>query len=65
MQAHRDEFPIIPEQSRFNRRPRILMQLINEMLPMKMNGLMWKTKLVSLNRHHNGPIGYTIPFSFK
>ena len=31
MQAHRDKFPIIPEQSRFNRRRRNLMGVINEM----------------------------------
>ena len=31
MQAHRDKFPIIPEQSRFNRRRRNLMWIINEM----------------------------------
>ena len=31
MQAHRDKFPIIPEQSRFNRRRRNLMGTINEM----------------------------------
>ena len=31
MQAHRDKFPIIPEQSRFNRRRRNLMCVINEM----------------------------------
>ena len=31
MQAHRDKFPILPEQSRFNRRRRNLMWIINEM----------------------------------
>ena len=31
MQAHRDKFPIIPEQSRFNRRRRNLMWVINEL----------------------------------
>ena len=31
MQAHRDKFPIIPDQSRFNRRRRNLMGTINEM----------------------------------
>ena len=31
MQAHRDKFPILPEQSRFNRRRRQLMWIINEM----------------------------------
>ncbi len=31
MQAHRDKFPIIPEQNRFNRRRRNLMGVINEM----------------------------------
>jgi hypothetical protein len=31
MQAHRDKFPIIPEQSRFNRRRRNLMGVINQM----------------------------------
>jgi len=31
MQAHRDKFPILPEQSRFNRRRRNLMRIINEM----------------------------------
>ncbi len=31
MQAHRDKFPIIPEQSRFNRRRRDLMRIMNEM----------------------------------
>ena len=31
MQAHRDKFPILPEQSRWNRRRRHLMWIINEM----------------------------------
>ena len=31
MQAHKDKFPILPEQSRFNRRRRNLMWIINEM----------------------------------
>ena len=31
MQAHQDKFPILPEQSRFNRRRRNLMRIINEM----------------------------------
>ncbi len=31
MQAHRDKFPILPEQSRFKRRRRNLMRIINEM----------------------------------
>ena len=31
MQAHQDKFPILPEQSRFNRRRRKLMWIINEM----------------------------------
>ena len=31
MQAHQDKFPILPEQSRFNRRRRNLMWIINEM----------------------------------
>lgn len=31
VQAHRDKFPILPEQSRFNRRRRNLMRTINEM----------------------------------
>ena len=31
MQAHRDKFPILPEQSRFNRRRRQLMWIINEL----------------------------------
>ena len=31
MQAHRDKFPILPKQSRFNRRRRNLMWIINEM----------------------------------
>ena len=30
MQAHRDKFPILPEQSRFNRRRRQLMEVINQ-----------------------------------
>ena len=30
MQAHRDKFPILPDQSRFNRRRRQLMMVINE-----------------------------------
>ena len=31
MQAHRDKFPILPKQSRFNRRRRNLMAIMNEM----------------------------------
>ena len=31
MQAHRDKFPILPKQSRFNRRRRNSMAIMNEM----------------------------------
>ena len=48
MQAYQDKFPILPEQSRFNRRRRNLMRIINEMRRMMLAGmdLMWDEQCV-------------------
>ena len=48
MQAHQDKFPILPEQSRFNRRRRNLMRNINEMRRMMLAGmeLIWDEQCV-------------------
>ena len=48
MQAHRDKFPILPEQSRFNRRRRNLMRIINEMRRMMLArmALFWDEQCV-------------------
>ncbi len=48
MQAHRHKFPILPEQSRFNRRRRNLMRIINEMrrLMLARMALFWDEQCV-------------------